>query len=115
MNWNPAADLKQLEVWHTTEAGSDLPSSITARDLQQTNFPPVKWVVQNLIPEGLTLFAGKPKLGKSWLALQMGLAVATDSEVLGRPVSSGHVLYIALEDNYRRLKQRLAKISGRDE
>lgn len=89
-----------------------LPALITAKELQETNFPPVSWVVRDLIPEGLTLLAGKPKLGKSWLALQMGLGVATGGEVLGRPVEQGPVLYAAMEDNYRRLKSRLTKCAA---
>lgn len=48
----------------------DLSAFITAAELQQMNFPPVRWVVPEIIPEGLTLLAGKPKLGKSWLVLE---------------------------------------------
>ena len=89
-----------------------MPTMVTAKELQETEFPPVSWVVRDLIPEGLTLLAGKPKLGKSWLALQMGLGVASGGEVLGRPAEQGPVLYAAMEDNYRRLKSRLRKRAG---
>lgn len=82
---------------------------MSARDLQTTEFPPVSWLLRDMIPEGLTLLAGKPKLGKSWLALQLGYGVAAGNEVLGRPVDQGAVLYAALEDNPRRLKSRLQK------
>lgn len=85
------------------------PATISARDLQLKEFPPVSWIVESLIPEGLTLLAGKPKLGKSWLALQLGYAVATGGEFLGRQAEPGAVLYAALEDNHRRLKSRLQK------
>jgi hypothetical protein len=83
---------------------------ISARDLQDASFPPVSWIVKNLIPEGVTLFAGKPKLGKSWLALQIGYGIAIGGEVLGRPVGEGSVLYAALEDNHRRLKKRMERV-----
>jgi hypothetical protein len=56
---------------------------------------------------------GKPKVGKSWLALDVCMAVADETRfVLGdkRPIH-GDVLYIALEDNQRRLKKRIAKIA----
>ena len=86
-----------------------LPAMISARALQEMDFPPVSWVVRDLIPEGLTLLAGKPKLGKSWLALQLCHAIATGGEMLGRPVDQGAVLYAALEDNRRRLKARMSK------
>ncbi|WP_413717395.1 AAA family ATPase [Silicimonas sp. MF1-12-2] len=90
-------------------ASPDLPPMISAQALQRTAFPPVSWLLRDMIPEGLTLLAGKPKLGKSWLALQLGYGVATGCEVLGRPVDQGRVLYAALEDNPRRLKSRLQK------
>jgi AAA domain len=85
---------------------------ITARDLQSKTFKPVRIILSGLIPEGVTLLAGKPKVGKSWLALDVCLAVADETRfVLGdmRPVH-GAVLYLALEDNERRLKKRIDKI-----
>jgi AAA domain-containing protein len=90
---------------------------ITAADLQTKQFRPVRIILPGLIPEGVTILAGKPKVGKSWLALDVCLAVADESRfVLGdtRPVH-GNALYLALEDNQRRLKKRIDKIvqSGR--
>lgn len=79
----------------------------SARDLQATDFPPVSWVIEGFLPEGVAILAGKPKSGKSWLALQMGSGVAGGSDVLGRVTVQGSVLYAALEDNNRRLKARL--------
>ena len=73
--------------------------------------PPVRWVVPGLLPEGVTLLAGKPKLGKSWLALGVAVAVASGGVALGtRPVERGEVLYLALEDNRRTLQKRLGKV-----
>lgn len=51
------------------------PDAICARDLQALVFPPIAWVVPSLIPDGLTLLAGKPKLGKSWLMLDISVTV----------------------------------------
>jgi hypothetical protein len=82
---------------------------ITAADLMAAQLPPIRWIVPELLPEGLTILAGKPKMGKSWLALALGLAVASGTEVLGRgPLERGPVLYLALEDHDRRLQRRLA-------
>ncbi|MDQ2091344.1 AAA family ATPase [Marimonas arenosa] len=89
--------------------GVTMPATISAQELETKDFPPISWVVEGLIPEGLTLLAGKPKIGKSWLALQIGLAVSTSGEVLGRRTTQGTVLYAALEDNPRRLKSRMSK------
>jgi hypothetical protein len=67
-----------------------------------------RWVVPELLPEGLALLAGKPKTGKSWWALNVALAVATGGLALGRiRCEPGRVLYLALEDSPRRLKQRV--------
>jgi RecA-family ATPase len=84
---------------------------ITAKALQTKTFAPVRIIVPSLIPEGVTILAGKPKIGKSWLALDICAAIAGDRFVLGetKPVQ-GDVLYLALEDNQRRLKKRLDKI-----
>jgi hypothetical protein len=84
---------------------------ITAKDLQTKTFAPVRIILPQLIPEGVTIVAGKPKIGKSWLSLDICLAVASDRFVLGemKPVQ-GDALYLALEDNQRRLKKRVDKI-----
>lgn len=84
------------------------PKIITAADLESMEFKPVAWAVPDILPEGLTLLAGKPKMGKSWLALGICLAVASGGVALGtRRVEAGEVLYLALEDNPRRLQRRL--------
>jgi hypothetical protein len=86
------------------------PVSITAAALRSTNFQPIRWVINDLIPDGLTMLAGKPKLGKSWLMLDAAVAVARGGFVLDRKCAQGDVLYAALEDNQRRLKGRMAKV-----
>src|SRR5262245_4836526 len=44
---------------------------ITGRELQTKQFKPVRIILPDLIPEGVTILAGKPKIGKSWLALDV--------------------------------------------
>jgi predicted transcriptional regulator len=83
----------------------------TAEDLMSTVFDPIKWVVSNYITEGCTLLVGRPKLGKSWLALQTALAVSTGGNVLGEKCEMGDALYCALEDNERRLHERIRKLT----
>jgi AAA domain-containing protein len=80
------------------------PAIRTAAELQRKVFPPIKWIVPGYLAEGCTLLAGRPKLGKSWLALDIGLAVAAGRYVLGEILcEAGDVLCLALEDNERRL------------
>jgi hypothetical protein len=89
------------------------PKTFTAAELLALDLPPVAPVVEGLLHEGVTVFAGKPKMGKSWMMLALAIAVATGDKVLGNlPVQQGEVLYLALEDNLRRLKQRTKKLFG---
>lgn len=85
----------------------------SAQWLMAQTFPPVQYVLPGLIPEGLTLLAAAPKVGKSWLVLDLALAVSTGSTALGS-IHTGRprpVLYLALEDGQRRLQDRL-KVLG---
>ena len=81
------------------------------RDLQQEHLPEMKWAIEPIMPEGLVILAGKPKMGKSWLALAIAVAVAEGGLALGRyPVEQGTVLYIDLESRKRRLQSRANKL-----
>ena len=69
---------------------------------------PTRWAVPGILPEGVCILAGKPKVGKSWLALDLALSVGAGRVVLAMiPVEPGPVLYLALEDTARRLTKRL--------
>lgn len=81
--------------------------------------PPIKYIVPTLFPEGVSLIVGRPKIGKSWLCQQIGCAVAHGTVTLvadagNAPAPHGDVLYLALEDNQRRLKRRGTKYFGTD-
>jgi AAA domain len=80
---------------------------ITAAVLAAKVFPSITYTVPRYIAQGVTLLAGKPKVGKSWLALNIAEAIASGGSVLGEKVEPGDVLYLALEDNERRLQRRL--------
>jgi len=82
---------------------------LTSDEILSKNWPEPPWAVPGLLPIGLAILAGAPKIGKSWLALQSAGAVASGTEVLGQQVECGPVLYLALEDSPRRLKQRMEK------
>lgn len=88
----------------------------SARQLLETDFPEPRWAVPGLLPEGLTFFAGAPKLGKSWLALNLAVSIACGGKALGSiDVEQGSVLYLALEDGPRRLKDRLRTVLKGDD
>jgi hypothetical protein len=85
----------------------DLPLIYSGCDLAKMEFPPVKWIIEDLLPQGCYIFAGRPKLGKSWLGLQLAGAVASGSKFLNKNVTRGTSVIFGLEDNLRRFKGRL--------
>jgi DNA-binding transcriptional ArsR family regulator len=80
---------------------------IRSDELLAREFSPPVWIVPDYLPAGLVMLAGRPKIGKSWLALQVCQAVATGGRVFGREIEPGRVLYLALEDHARRLQSRM--------
>ena len=81
---------------------------LKASDLAAMDFDDPRYVIHGLIPEGVTLLSGSPKIGKSWMLLAMGTGVATGGVVLSDfQCRKAKALYLALEDNPRRLQQRL--------
>ena len=86
-------------------------ATLSIRDLLTRSWPEPVWAVPGLLPVGLTVLAGRPKIGKSWLCLQLVQAVTTGGVFLGQRVARGSCLYLALENPPRRLAER-AKLQG---
>ena len=80
---------------------------ISAAELMKKQFSPLVQPVAGLICEGVTLLVAASKIGKSWLALLMAICIANGSDFLGRHTTKSRVLYLALEDSERRLKERI--------
>ncbi|MGH3502552.1 MAG: AAA family ATPase [Nocardioidaceae bacterium] len=113
----PTPNLRVIDPAGPAERGQQPPAhartSWTAAELMATRFPEPKWAVPGLITEGVSLLAGPPKVGKSYLCLGLAHAVATGGQALeGIPVDAGDVLYLALEDTGRRLQNRMRRILG---
>ena len=83
----------------------------TAAELVAMDLPEPRCIVPGIVTDGLNLLVSRPKLGKSWLALKASIDIASGGTALGSlSVDQGDVLYLALEDNRRRLKSRLVKL-----
>ncbi|MDL2263946.1 AAA family ATPase [Synergistaceae bacterium OttesenSCG-928-I11] len=81
---------------------------VNAADLMQKELPPIRWALQDIIPAGLCVLIGRPKIGKSSFTLGIATAIACGGTALGRiDTACGDVLYLALEDTERRLQQRI--------
>ena len=92
---------------HAVDARPERRTRWTDAELLREHFPEPRWAVPGLLSEGLNLLAGAPKLGKSWLSLGLGAAIANGEPALNAiEVERGPVLYCALEDTGRRLQRR---------
>jgi RecA-family ATPase len=91
-------------------------NGISAADLMKREFPEPKWAIPKILPEGLNILGGKPKMGKSIICLNLGLAIASGGKAFGSiDVEQGTVIYFALEDTARRLQKRIKQMLVDDE
>ncbi|MDR0447249.1 MAG: helicase RepA family protein [Treponema sp.] len=92
------------------------PKIITSKELMQTQYPPRKWIVENLIGPGLTIFFGPSKIGKSWLLFALTEAASTGGKFLDYyTVNKTSVLHISLEDDERNIKERRGILANKQE
>ena len=80
---------------------------VQGRELQKMDLPPIVYPIENIIPEGYTVASAPFKYGKSWLALEMCLAVAQGIDFLGQKTTKGSTVYMALEDCDKFAQERL--------
>ncbi len=80
---------------------------ISCTELLDLTFEELCWIVRATIPAGTMLFFGKPKKGKSFLALMVAMSVAAGQKVFGKEAKQRRVLYMGLEDSVRRLQRRV--------
>ncbi len=85
---------------------------LSMTELYDSSFEPRVPVVDGLLNSGTYIFAGAPKVGKSFFMAQLAYHVAMGVPLWDYPVREGSVLYLALEDDYARLQQRLAMMFG---
>lgn len=120
MSANPIPPLHLYSVPSDSETAPIAPpkrerprTAWTADQLMAAHFPEPKWAVPGILAEGVSVLAGPPKVGKSWLSLGLGLSVAAGGKAFDSvPVQGGPVLYLALEDTPRRLQTRMGKLLG---
>jgi DNA-binding transcriptional ArsR family regulator len=86
---------------------AETPKIWSVAELLQMEFPEPRFAIPDIIPEGLTLLGGRPKVRKSWFMLQAAWSVGTGGKFFDRSVERGNVLFLALEDSQRRLQDRI--------
>ena len=87
-------------------------ATMTMSQLYDTVYENRLPVIDGLLYPGTYLFVGAPKVGKSFLMAQIAYHVSTGQALWNYPVHAGTVLYLALEDDYRRLQERLFRMFG---
>lgn len=85
--------------------------TIDADTLLGIPYEPLSFVVEDLLPQGLHLLAGAPKIGKSWLALWLCLQVAQGESLWNFATKPCEVLYLCLEDSFQRIQSRLLDLT----
>jgi DNA-binding transcriptional ArsR family regulator len=79
--------------------------------LENMQFDPLQWLVPGILPEGLSILAAPPKAGKSYLALGVAVAVSAGGDAFVSILCEQcDVLYLALEDSFRRLQARMRQL-----
>ena len=85
--------------------------SKSCEEIMTTVYKPIELVVDGLIAQGLYILAGAPKVGKSWLALDICLSIAKGEKVIGHETLCSTALYLCLEDSFARIQNRLYEIT----
>ncbi len=109
----PERKTVERERWTPIEKGKQQPTKLIypLDELLALELPEPRWAVPGLLSEGLSILAGKPKLGKSWMALNLAMTLAAGGMALGSiRVQPSDVLYLALEDRVRRIQDRARKV-----
>ena len=80
---------------------------IDGETLMDMKLPPTKFCVETLLPQGICMLGGAPKIGKSWLGLDLCIRIAKGEPIWSLPTKKGTTLYLCLEDPLRRVQERL--------
>ena len=88
--------------------------TVSMAELYDSVYPSKPPLIDGLLYPGTYLFAGAPKVGKSFLIAQIAYHTSMGVPLWEYPVRKGTVLYLALEDDYRRLQERLYRMFGTD-
>lgn len=86
--------------------------TVSMSELYEAQYVGRPFIIRNLLYTGVYLLAGAPKIGKSFLVAQIAYHVSTGRMFWGMNVNQGTVLYLALEDDYRRLQNRMFRMYG---
>ena len=110
------ADLDAYDVFIAAREAPKTPRKImfertNTNVIMATVFPAIQWVIPGYVSEGFSVLAGRQKLGKTWLAIDWAIAVATGGIAMGSiACDQGDVLYVDMENGPRRIQGRITAI-----
>ena len=100
--------LERIAETKPTQPKFNAPKRYSGNNLKDLQIPEAKFTLKGVLPVGLSILSAKPKIGKSWFALGLAVAVSTpDGQFLNEATEQGDVFYLALEDNPRRMQSRM--------
>src|SRR5690606_4235700 len=83
---------------------------IPSTELMKMEFPPIQWLVEDFIPEGLTLLAAPPKVGKTFFANDLTCCLATGRDFMGLKTTRMRTLYLDAEQSKRLIQGRMREL-----
>ena len=104
--------LKEMDRLSGIESDPNHIYSMTMEELFDIAYGTKPPIIKNILTPGMYVIAGTPKVGKSFLMAQIAYYVSTGMQLWNNYVTQGDVLYLALEDRYERLQQRLSTMFG---
>lgn len=84
---------------------------IDGETLMDMKLPPTKFCVETLLPQGISILGGAPKIGKSWMVLDLCVRIAKGETIWNLTTRKGTTLYLCLEDPLNRIQQRLCMLT----
>jgi len=101
-----------LHMNQQNQATPKIFTTIDGNSLMAQEYEPLQFAIDKILPHGIFVFAGSPKIGKSWLTLDMCQAISTGGKLWDFATTKGDTLYLALEDKYSRLQGRLTQMKA---
>ena len=84
---------------------------IDGETLMDMRLAPIRYCIEGLLPQGVAMISGAPKIGKSWMMLDWTIRIAKGEDMWNFKTMKGTTLYLCLEDNWNRVQSRLFDVT----
>ena len=111
IRWEQFLFIREFWKGNITMSKNKKLTVIDGETLMDMRIKPISFCIDSLLPQGISLLCGAPKIGKSWLVLDWCVRIAKGEEVWNFKTAKGTTLYLCLEDNLSRIQQRLNEIT----